>query len=211
MPRSMFGEQPVSKRPTAPRVGFSTASREVREKVHYVSEEAPKQRRAVDHSIPPPKEPVATTVSMGGKQLTLWTQTQLEQTDRTALRRRAQALQEALGRENLPTLPHQINEMTRWILEAQVMLTASTGQPQTVADFGGGTAPTAEEQGELYFGSKKDKWIKNAAAAPQPSAKPTPKAPPMPASSDAVSAYMQAQGWKADNKQRNKHSNIFHE
>lgn len=44
---------------------------------------------------------------------------QLEQTARDDLRRRAQLLQDVLGRENLPKLPHDFAEMVRWILNAQ--------------------------------------------------------------------------------------------
>lgn len=95
--------------------------------------------------------------------VTFYNATQLEQTDRTALRRRAQMLQDALGRENLTSLPHNLREMVQWILQAQVALSQSSGRPMTMADFGA-SAPSAEERGESYFGGAADKWLKNPEA-----------------------------------------------
>lgn len=206
----MFGAQPVSKRPSAPAHCFASATRETREKVFHAPEDAPKQRRAYNHRIPPPTDKAASEYSTAGKTLPLWTQLQLEQTDRTALRRRAQALQQLLGAENLPNLPHQPAGMIAWILDAQVALTAQTDRPQTLVDFGGGGTPSAEECGEPYFGNNTDKWIKNPAAIQKRVAAPLkPKAPPIPPTLEAAAAYMDAQNEHADNKHRNATSTIF--
>lgn len=205
----MFGAQANSKRPSAPAVGFASATRDVRDKVFMASEDAPKQRRAADHSIPPPPSK-PSSYNLGGRNVQLYTATQLEQTDRAALRRRAQVLQEVLGAENLPKLPHHFAEMGRWILDAQVVLSASTDSPQSLADFGGGRAPSAEERGEVYFGDHTDKWIKNPAAlSKKPDPRPLkPQAVAM--GSEAAVAYMEAQSKMSDNKYRNRTgSNIF--
>jgi hypothetical protein len=56
MSRSMFGAQPVSKRPSAAAHSFAAATREKMSNVYYAADDAPKQRRAFDHSVPePPK------------------------------------------------------------------------------------------------------------------------------------------------------------
>ena len=149
MPRSMFGPQVPSKRASAPAYGFSTASRDVTAKL-FMEPERP-GRVQVDHSIPPPstlkKDPVTS--------VTYWSFAQLEQTERTLLRRKATVLLDhatADGKAgSLKPIPHDPTGIIRWILETQVALTQASNRPRSLRDFGY-VEPAAEEQGAIYFG-----------------------------------------------------------
>jgi len=204
MSRSTFGPQPNSKRSSAPAFGFATATRDQTSKVFFSQEDEKPQRRGVDHSVPPPPPKMPASVTSSGRTVAYWNQTQLEQTDRTALRRRAQVLQDVMGAENLPSLPHHPAEMIRWILQAQVTLSQTSGRPMSLAEFGV-SALSAEERGELYFGGVQDKWIKNPAAAQPrlPSGPENPRPPTVGHTTEALGAYAVAKERQAANKQRN--------
>jgi len=202
MSRSMFGAQPNSKRASAPSLSFASASRDQISKQFFAEEGAQPQRRVFDHRVPSP-------APFASRAVTLWSVTNLEQTDRTALRRRAQALQGVLGTENLPTLPHHPASMIQWILHAQVHLSQRMGTPKTLADFGvGHAAPSAEERGEPYFGGAQDKWIKNPDAVRRPSrSELEARPPPVPLSTELITsnrdAYTEAKTGRAASRERN--------
>ena len=178
----------------------------MRTKTRLVSDDAPK-RRTYDYTAPPPTPKAANWLNANGRPVTLYTAMQLEQAGSLTLRRRAQKLQEALGAENLPDLPTHGAPMMRWILNAQVALSATTDRPRTVKDFGGGLPLSAEECGQLYFGAG-DKWLKNPAAVRKPDWTQQ-ELSRLPASEAAVSSYLQLKKKAATLKQSNSASRIF--
>ena len=115
--RSMFGAQPHSKRPSAPAYGFGGT---FNDKLFIAPEEGKATRvdKIKDHKVPP--APPLGRPARPRDTVTLYSQAQLEQATRQELRRRAQALEDAVGSENLSKSPHEITALIAWILDAQV-------------------------------------------------------------------------------------------
>jgi hypothetical protein len=122
MSRSTFGVQPQSRHANAPVHRFPGATRDQVSKIFLAQVEGdePEKKRHDPFDHNPPKI-VPTPGARPGFSITFSTLRQLEETGRTELRRKARALQDALG-ENVPKLPSTQPELILWILHAQVIL-----------------------------------------------------------------------------------------
>lgn len=154
-----------------------------------------------DHEIPKaaPNKAFRPHVS-----ITFWNASQLEQAARPDLRRRAQALQDALGAENLPNLPHKLPDMACWILNAQVELSKANGCPKSLADFGVKAPPAPI--------SLADRWIRDPGDVdPALTLKDLmpPPAPPVVMSESARRSFAASKQGQAAARQRNAGQGIF--
>ncbi|CAE7718280.1 Ovca2 [Symbiodinium sp. CCMP2456] len=84
--------------------------------------------------------PAATgEVSINGKVLQLWTFSQLETLNQSALRKRALAIRDAIGEAACPPLPSgRCDDLTRWILQMQEQLTNEKPEQGRSGGYGTG-------------------------------------------------------------------------
>ncbi|CAE7674153.1 Ovca2 [Symbiodinium microadriaticum] len=84
--------------------------------------------------------PAATgEVSINGKVLQLWTFSQLETLNQSALRKRALAIRDAIGEAACPSLPSgRCDDLTRWILQMQEQLTNEKPEQGRSGGYGTG-------------------------------------------------------------------------
>jgi len=90
---------------------------------------------------------MAQTFIFNGKEQQIWTQTQLEQLGKTALKQRAMDLRDLAGADvNLPTMPRHPELLVPWIMQVQSAMSGAGGDMPV--SRGGAPASRGESQQE---------------------------------------------------------------
>jgi hypothetical protein len=142
---------------------------------------------------------MAQTYIYNGKEQQMWTQTQLEQLGKAALKQRAMGIRDTAGEEVLPSMPRHPDLLVPWILEAQEAMSRASDTASVKPPSRTGQVPHHQQQQQEYaqhhaqYSQKADDGYSQQGAG----------------NSEAMDNYHQAQMQRMAARQKAQGSNIF--